>query len=96
VAQPIETVYVGSLAESSLILGCSGSMLEIMAGMKQVKGFVQRLTREFSPQRIILFGSHARGDHSVDSDVDRRAALHDQFLTTVFAEGKTLHESSGE
>ena len=109
-------------------------MLTAMAGMKQVKDFVQRLTREFSPQRVILFGSHARGDHSVDSDVDllvimptrkrtlqqaleirrrishrfpldlivrtpgdvdRRVALHDQFLTTVLAEGKTLYESPG-
>ena len=41
---------------------------------------VRRLESKFSPQRIYLFGSHARGDADADSDydlmvvVDRRAA----------------------
>lgn len=31
---------------------------------------VRRIVREFDPERIILFGSHARGDAGPDSDVD--------------------------
>ncbi len=31
---------------------------------------VSRIARRFSPERIILFGSHARGDAREDSDVD--------------------------
>lgn len=31
---------------------------------------VDRLVREFHPDRIILFGSHAWGEPSADSDVD--------------------------
>ena len=30
----------------------------------------RRLAREFKPERIILFGSHARGDAGPDSDID--------------------------
>jgi predicted nucleotidyltransferase len=31
---------------------------------------VQRIRSRFNPERIILFGSHARGDAGPDSDVD--------------------------
>jgi predicted nucleotidyltransferase len=31
---------------------------------------VKRIVSEFHPERIILFGSHARGDAGHDSDVD--------------------------
>lgn len=31
---------------------------------------VSRIVRRFDPERIILFGSHARGDVTPDSDVD--------------------------
>ena len=31
---------------------------------------VRRLARRFTPERIILFGSHARGEAGPDSDVD--------------------------
>ena len=31
---------------------------------------VDRIVRQFDPDRIILFGSHARGDAGPDSDVD--------------------------
>jgi predicted nucleotidyltransferase len=30
----------------------------------------RRLARKFQPERIILFGSHARGDAGPDSDID--------------------------
>ena len=31
---------------------------------------VKRIVKRFRPERIILFGSHARGDAGPDSDVD--------------------------
>ena len=31
---------------------------------------VDRIVRRFAPERIILFGSHARGESTPDSDVD--------------------------
>lgn len=41
-----------------------------MVAEEQVREFVEALAREFSPQRVILFGSRGRGDFSGDSDVD--------------------------
>ncbi|MGH8725874.1 MAG: nucleotidyltransferase domain-containing protein [Burkholderiales bacterium] len=37
---------------------------------KLIKRIVQRVVRQFAPERIILFGSHGRGDAGPDSDVD--------------------------
>ena len=31
---------------------------------------VKRIVKKFHPERVILFGSHARGDAGSDSDVD--------------------------
>jgi predicted nucleotidyltransferase len=31
---------------------------------------VRRIVREFRPERVIVFGSHARGEAGPDSDVD--------------------------
>lgn len=31
---------------------------------------VKRIVKEFHPEQVILFGSHARGDAGPDSDVD--------------------------
>jgi len=38
--------------------------------MTRIKHFSQRIAREFKPDRIILFGSHANGMPTQDSDVD--------------------------
>lgn len=35
-----------------------------------IQEMVRRIVAGFDPQRIILFGSHARGDAGPDSDVD--------------------------
>lgn len=43
---------------------------EIMVNMKDIRTIGQRIAREFHPQRVILFGSHARGTAGADSDVD--------------------------
>ncbi|MFH0982228.1 MAG: nucleotidyltransferase domain-containing protein [Planctomycetota bacterium] len=36
----------------------------------QVRAMVKQVVEQFTPDRIILFGSHARGDAEPDSDVD--------------------------
>jgi predicted nucleotidyltransferase len=41
-----------------------------MASMRQIRSVAQRIGREFRPERVILFGSHAYGRPSADSDVD--------------------------
>jgi len=35
-----------------------------------IRQMVRRIVSRFRPERIILFGSHARGDAGPDSDVD--------------------------
>ena len=37
---------------------------------KVIDRMARRIVRRFHPERIILFGSHARGDAGPDSDVD--------------------------
>ncbi len=41
-----------------------------MVARKDITDFVRKVAAEFSPQRVLLFGSHARGNPSDDSDVD--------------------------
>lgn len=41
-----------------------------MVKTKEILEFSERIIREFHPERIILFGSYAHGNSSVDSDVD--------------------------
>jgi len=38
--------------------------------VREVNKMVERIVRQFHPERVILFGSHARGDAAPDSDVD--------------------------
>lgn len=37
---------------------------------KDIQRMVGRIVRRFRPERVILFGSHARGEGGPDSDVD--------------------------
>lgn len=37
---------------------------------KDIQKMVNRIVKEFQPDRVILFGSHARGAGGPDSDVD--------------------------
>ena len=39
----------------------------VKAGIREM---VKRIVKQFHPEKIILFGSHARGDAGPDSDVD--------------------------
>jgi len=41
-----------------------------MASMKDIRAVGKRIGREFFAQRVILFGSHARGAAGPDSDID--------------------------
>lgn len=41
-----------------------------MIVMHDIQILVDAIAREFKPRRIILFGSHAYGNPTVDSDVD--------------------------
>jgi predicted nucleotidyltransferase len=41
-----------------------------MVEMLKIKEFADQIAREFKPDRIILFGSHAYGNPSPGSDVD--------------------------
>jgi predicted nucleotidyltransferase len=36
----------------------------------QIDRMVKRIVKRFHPERVILFGSHARGEAGPDSDVD--------------------------
>lgn len=38
---------------------------------------VDRIVERFDPEKIILFGSHARGDAGPDSDVDLVSVVRD-------------------
>jgi len=38
--------------------------------MDRIRELCDRIVREFHPERVILFGSYARGDADEDSDVD--------------------------
>lgn len=41
-----------------------------MVEARQIRSFAEKVAKEFSPERIILFGSYACGKANDDSDVD--------------------------
>jgi DNA polymerase sigma len=41
-----------------------------MPSLSDIQNLADKIVREFHPEKIILFGSHARGDAKPDSDVD--------------------------
>ena len=53
--------------------------------MNDIKDFAQGIGREFHPERVILFGSHVRGNVTDDSDVD--------LLVILPFEGKSVNQS---
>ena len=55
------------------------------ATLRAVRTFVGRISAGFPVEKTIVFGSHARGDHTADSDTDVAVVLrgsHLPFLKT--------------
>jgi predicted nucleotidyltransferase len=44
-------------------------------GRRQIEEYCEAIAREFSPEKIILFGSYAYGEPTADSDVDLLVVL---------------------
>lgn len=59
-----------------------------MVSRDRIEEFAQHIGRVFHPQRVILFGSHARGEAGPDSDVD--------LLVIMPRDGKTPHQQAFE
>ncbi len=57
-----------------------------MVSMERIQEFADRIAREFKPQEIILFGSHARGETDEDSVVD--------ILVILPFEGKSYYKAA--
>ena len=56
-----------------------------MVAMADIEALAREIVREFRPDRIILFGSHAYGRPAADSDVD--------LLVIMPCRGNPLHKS---
>ncbi|HNR30688.1 MAG TPA: nucleotidyltransferase domain-containing protein [Candidatus Hydrogenedentes bacterium] len=56
-----------------------------MVSMEEIQALADRIAAEFQPERIILFGSYARGNPTEDSDVD--------LLVVLPFEGKSFWQS---
>lgn len=41
-----------------------------MVAREQIEEILRRIVQQFKPDRVILFGSHARGDAGPESDAD--------------------------
>jgi predicted nucleotidyltransferase len=57
-----------------------------VATREEIADLVKRIVQEFDPERIILFGSHAAGNPTADSDVD--------LLVVVRHEGKSWQQAT--
>ena len=61
-------------------------MAEIPAHIASLlKAYISDLEKDFAIRRVILFGSYARGDHRMDSDIDL-AIFSDFFRGKKFAD----------
>ena len=56
-----------------------------MVAMREIEELGKRIGREFSPDRVVLFGSYARGEVTEDSDVD--------LLVILPFEGRAVDQS---
>jgi predicted nucleotidyltransferase len=62
-------------------------MSEAPSTTAAIAEMVRRIAESFAPEKIILFGSHARGDATEDSDVD---------LLVLFREVEEPHQRAAE
>ena len=49
-----------------------------LTAQEKIEEMVRRIAEQFHPEKIILFGSHARGTAGPDSDVDLLVVMHVQ------------------
>ena len=56
-----------------------------MVAMNDIQAVVDRIAEAYDPERVVLFGSHARGTATIDSDVD--------LLVVLTFEGKSFWKS---
>jgi uncharacterized protein len=56
-----------------------------ITAMDQIEALGRRIGEEFHPQRVVLFGSYARGTAGADSDVD--------LLVVMPFEGRSVDQS---
>lgn len=56
-----------------------------MISMRSIRELSRRIAAEFSPERIVLFGSYASGKPTPDSDVD--------LLIVMPFEGRSVNQS---
>ena len=54
--------------------------------MSKIRELGRRIGREFQPEKVLLFGSHARGEAGPDSDVD--------LLVVLPCEGKPVYKAA--
>ena len=47
-----------------------------MVAMNQIEDLAGRIAKQFEPERIVLFGSHAQGTPGPDSDIDLLVIMH--------------------
>ena len=59
-----------------------------MASLNDIQALADQIAREFKPDKIILFGSHARGQTGPDSDVD--------LLVIMPRDGRSAHQQAAE
>ena len=57
-----------------------------MVSMRKIRELGRRIGREFQPDKVLLFGSHARGEAGPDSDVD--------LLVVLSCEGKPVYKAA--
>jgi len=65
------------------------------AGDPVLKRAVERLVAALRPSRIYLFGSHARGDATIDSDYDFMVVVDQRVGTGREMERQAYHALSG-
>jgi len=59
-----------------------------MVSISKIRELGRRIGREFQPEKVLLFGSHARGEPHPDSDVD--------LLVIMPSEGKYVYQAARE
>lgn len=68
----------GTSSNAEMPTDAQGKLLEV----------VQRLVRVYAPERIYLFGSTARGDTNIDSDLDVMVVVPDDTPASLCSAGR--------